>query len=114
MVIGLLLCVSSITLTAENLSAHIASPEQYTLLLENESVLVLKMVLQPGESDQIHHHNNETVYFQRGGRLTITEAGKPFTVDIPDGHVMWHRAWTHQVTNVGATEVIAIIVEEKR
>ena len=76
--------------------------------------MVLKMVLQPGEEDLPHHHHNETVYFQKGGTLRITEDdGKSFEANVPDGHIMWHKAWTHQVTNVGDTEVIAIIVEER-
>jgi mannose-6-phosphate isomerase-like protein (cupin superfamily) len=95
-------------------SAHIESPDHYELLLENERVLVLKMVLQPGEADLAHHHQNETVYFQKGGTLLITEDnGKSFEANVPDGHVMWHQAWSHQVTNVGDTEVVAIIVEER-
>ena len=93
--------------------AHIASPKQYALLLENDSVVVLKMVLKPGEADLIHSHRNETVYFQKGGKLRIIENGKAIEVEVPDGHVMWHEAWTHQVTNIGSTEVIAVIVEEK-
>lgn len=44
----------------------------------------------------------------------ITEDnGKSFEANVPDGHVMWHQAWSHQVTNVGDTEVVAIIVEER-
>ncbi|GAA5216843.1 hypothetical protein ACFSJ3_13280 [Corallincola platygyrae] len=94
--------------------AHIASPEQYQLLLENEQVLVLKMVLQPGEADTIHRHHDETVYFEKGGTLTITEGdGKSIVAEVPDGHVMWHPAWVHQVTNSGDTTVVAIIVEKK-
>lgn len=95
-------------------SAHLASAEQYELLLENEEVLVLKMVLAPGEADRTHRHNNETVYFERGGELRITEpGGEVVEVTVPDGHVMWHQAWVHQVTNVGDSEVVAIIVESK-
>ncbi len=33
---------------------------------------------------------------------------------IPDGHVMWHEEWTHQVENVGSSDVRAIIVEAKQ
>lgn len=95
-------------------AAHVASPDQYRVLVDNPEVLVLKMVLQPGESDVMHHHHNETVYFQQGGELTITEAGGATIVaDVPDGHVMWHANWSHQVTNSGETEVVAIIVEDK-
>ncbi|WP_315982513.1 hypothetical protein [Aliamphritea spongicola] len=99
---------------AEDKPAHIASPEQYTLLLENDSVLVLKMVLQPGEADAQHHHQDETVYFLKGGHLTITEGDQTLNISVPDGHTMWHEAWTHQVTNTGNSEVIAIIVEARR
>ena len=75
---------------------------------------MLQMVLQPGESDAMHRHHNETVYFEKGGQLTITQPnGKSFQANVPDGHVMWHEAWTHQVTNSGESEVVAIIVEDK-
>ncbi len=94
--------------------AHIASPDQYQVLLENEQVLVLKMVLEPGEADLVHRHHNETVYFQNGGTLSIANPdGEAMEVEVPDGHVMWHEAWAHQVTNVGDTQVVAIIVEAK-
>ncbi|MBW4933170.1 hypothetical protein [Marinobacter sp. F4206] len=95
-------------------AAHIASPDYYTVLKENNQVLVLKMVLEPGESDAMHRHNNETVYFQQGGQLSIEPLnGDTLEAWVPDGHVMWHQAWTHRVTNVGADTVIAIIVEDK-
>ena len=94
--------------------ANAASPDQYEVLLENPEVLVLKMVLEPGESDNMHSHMNETVYFERGGTLTITgESGDSMVAEVPDGHVMWHRAWSHQVTNTGSSTVVAIIVEDK-
>lgn len=95
-------------------SGHVASPQHYDLLLDNERALVLKMVLKPGESDSFHRHNNETVYFEKGSKLRIeTLGGETIIADIPDGHVMWHEAWTHRVTNLGEKTAIAIIVEEK-
>lgn len=106
--------LSSAVMAGEYQAAHIVSPNHYQVLLENEQVLVLKMVLKPGESDVMHRHHNETVYFQRGGKLTIAETnGTLIEAEIPDGHVMWHKAWSHQVTNSGTTEVVAIIVEQK-
>ncbi|NHN38984.1 hypothetical protein G8764_16870 [Pseudomaricurvus alcaniphilus] len=106
--------IASVSSAQEFSLAHIASPEHYNLVMENEHVLVLKMVLKPGDADHAHRHHNETVYIQKGGQITITEKnGKSFVADIPDGHVMWHEAWAHQVSNTGDTEVIAIIVEQK-
>lgn len=93
--------------------AHVESPKHYTLLLENESVLVLKMTLQPGEEDNWHKHNAETVYFEDGGKAIIKTADKAMTLEIPDGYVMWHDEWEHQVKNIGDTTITAIIVEAK-
>jgi len=111
----LLVSIAPCVVMAEDVhnAAHLVSPEQYSLLFENEHVLVLQMILKPGEADITHSHSNETVYFEKGGQLTIVENSKPFVVDVPDGHVMWHKAWSHQVTNTGDTVVKAIIVEEK-
>tara|TARA_B100001063_G_scaffold225280_1_gene233962 strand:- start:794 stop:1162 length:369 start_codon:yes stop_codon:yes gene_type:complete len=113
--LGMLLLVNALVSNAQGFDlAHVSSPDQYSVLLENDQVLVLKMVLKPGESDKAHRHHDETIYFQKGGQLTITEEnGKSFIANVPDGHVMWHAAWAHQVSNTGDTEVIAIIVEHK-
>lgn len=98
--------------------AHEASPDIYTVLTENETVLVLRMELAPGQSDALHRHHAETVYFERGGSLAIEQYSngayaEPVAATVPDGHVMWHDAWAHRVTNVGETPVVAIIVEQK-
>lgn len=94
-------------------AANIASPNNYEILLKNDSVFVLEMVLNPRESDSMHHHNNETVYFEKGGNLRITTPdGDSKDFLISDGHVMWHPAWSHQVTNIGESAVKAIIVED--
>lgn len=95
-------------------AAHVASPEHYEKQLDNEHVLVLKMTLEPGESDNWHSHRAETVYFEKGGSAIIRTESKEMSLDIPDGHVMWHDAWEHQVTNIGNSSIVAIIVEQKR
>lgn len=113
--LGLILAITQSALAEKQFeSGHIESPSQYEMLFENERVLVLRMVLKPGESDSFHYHNNETVYFQQGSKLKIeTKGGEIIEADVPDGHVMWHEAWTHRVTNLGDKTAIAIIVEEK-
>ena len=42
------------------------------------------------------------------------EDGSVVEMELPDGATMWHEAWTHQVTNIGDTEIRAIIVESKK
>ena len=91
-----------------------ASPNNYKMLMENEQVRVLEMTLKAGESDQVHSHPSETVYFVKGGKVKIhLPDGGVADADIPDGHVMWHEEWTHRVENVGSSDVHAIIVEAK-
>jgi len=92
-----------------------ASPRNYKLLLENEHVRVLEMSLKAGESDDVHSHPSETVYFVKGGKVNIhLPDGAIAEAELPDGHVMWHEAWTHRVQNVGASDIYAIIVESRQ
>lgn len=113
-VIAALTCSSLLAQETSVPAAYVASPDVYQVLLENDEVLVLKMVLQPGQSDNWHKHNTETVYFEQGGHAQIkTAEDKVVTLDIPDGFVMWHEQWQHQVTNTGKTPITAIIVEKK-
>ena len=90
------------------------SPGNYRLLFENDHVRVLEMSLRAGECDETHSHPAETVYFVRGGQARIRLVdGSSAEVDLPDGHVMWHAPWTHQVANLGTTDIRAVIVESK-
>ncbi|WNC67037.1 hypothetical protein RI845_10905 [Thalassotalea nanhaiensis] len=98
---------------AASVHAHLASPDKYEVLLENEQVLVLRMTLKPGEQDKWHKHNAETVYFEAGGKVKITTRKGANTLDIADGFTMWHESWEHQVTNIGDNTITAIIVEQK-
>jgi|SRR3990170_7799741 len=92
-----------------------ASPSNYKSLLENEHVRVLQMDLKAGQSDEMHSHPDETVYFVRGSKVKIhLSDGETLEADLPDGHVMWHEEWTHRVENVGSSDILAIIVESKR
>ena len=90
------------------------SSKNYKLLFENEHVRVLEMNLKAGEIDVTHSHPSETVYFLKGSKAKIhLPDGGVAEADIPDGHVMWHEAWTHQVENIGTSDIRAIIVESK-
>lgn len=91
------------------------SPNQYKLLLENDHVRVLGMDLKAGETDELHSHPSETVYFIKGSKARIhLPDGGTAELEIPDGHVMWHEAWTHRVENIGTADIRAIIVESKQ
>lgn len=90
------------------------SPGNYRVLLEDERVRVLEMTLGPGAIDEPHSHPSETVFFVKGGKLRIKDfGGETFEAELPDGAVLSHEAWTHQVQNVGKSTVRAVIVESK-
>ena len=90
------------------------SGKNYKTLMENDQVRVLEMTLNVGETDITHSHPDETVYFVSGGKVKIhLPGGDAMEAELPDGHVMWHEAWTHTVENIGTTNIKAIIVENK-
>ena len=90
------------------------SPDVYTVLFENDSVRVLDMTLAAGQTDVEHSHTDETVIFVKGGSAHIAMPdGNSMDAELPDGHIMWHEAWTHTVSNTGDSEIKAIIVESK-
>ncbi len=90
------------------------SPANYKVLLENERVRVVEMSLTAGEMDQTHSHPAETVYFVKGGRVRLhLPDGGTAEAEFPDGGVMWHEPWTHQVENIGNSDIRAIIVEDQ-
>ena len=90
------------------------SPSHYKTLRENDEVKVLEMTLGVGQKDEVHSHHNETVYFVRGGKVRVhMPNGATAELEPPDGFMMWHEAWTHQVENIGSTDIHAIVVESK-
>ncbi|MEE8518656.1 MAG: cupin domain-containing protein [Dehalococcoidia bacterium] len=90
------------------------SAANYKTLWEEGNRRVVEMTLKAGDSDIQHSHPNEVVYFITGGKVRITlENGESMEAELPDGHVMDHEPWTHQVTNIGTTDVRAIIYETK-
>ena len=105
-------------LVKEKTTAYIdpveVSPDVYSVLFENDTVRVLDMTLPAGQSDVEHSHTAETVIFVKGGNAHIAlPDGNAMDAELPDGHIMWHEAWTHTVSNTGDTEIKAIIVESK-
>jgi hypothetical protein len=42
------------------------------------------------------------------------EDGSIAEMELPDGATICHKAWTHYVTNIGDTQIRAIIVESKK
>ena len=39
-------------------------------------------------------------------------AGTTTEAAFPDGSVMWHEPWTHQVETIGDADILGVIVED--
>ena len=89
------------------------------VLLENETVEVVRLTYPVGSESGMHTHihPNRAVYFVKGGRIELIpfDEQKPGSViDAPDGKVLFVQATTHNVRNIGDTEVILIETEIKQ
>lgn len=102
-------------MTATYIDPLNTAAQHYRALFENEHVRVLEMNLPAGEKDNEHSHPDETVIFLQGSKVRVhLPGGETAELEFPDGHVMWHEPWTHQVENIGDTDIRAIIVEGKQ
>lgn len=99
----------------QHVDALIASPDIYTLLLENEHVRVLEYLIEPGEREAWHTHPPKAIYVASGGKLRITtEDGKSFVVDENTGDAAWMNAvGRHYGENVGTTPIRIVLLEVK-
>ena len=91
------------------------APKQYSVLLENDRVRVLKGCLKPGEKLPMHSHPARVIYelADHQSRFTFPDA-PPVESRSTAGEVKWGNPVTHSEENIGTTEGCALIVELKR
>jgi mannose-6-phosphate isomerase-like protein (cupin superfamily) len=88
------------------------------VLLDNSEVQVVRLTYPPGSESGMHGHEypNRVIYVVRGGVLEMIpgNGAKPMqTVEVTDGQVAYVPAMTHNVRNVGDSEVVLIETEIK-
>jgi len=88
------------------------------VLLENESVEVVRLTYPVGTESGTHSHiyPNRVVYFVKGGKLELIPKDKlkhPTVLNVPDGKTLFLPATTHNVRNIGDTEVVIVETEIK-
>ena len=89
-----------------------SSTDQYKLLLWDGNRRMYEMRLAAGEKDTLHSHQESLVYFIKGGKLRLNvRDGEPRELGVEDGATTVYEPWTGSVTNVGETDVHAIIFE---
>ncbi len=88
------------------------------VLLDNEAVEIVRLTYPPGSESGMHTHEypNRAAYFVRGGLLeAVTEDPQqaPQVIEAPDGSAIYLPAATHNVRNIGETEIVIIETEIK-
>ena len=90
------------------------APHLYKVLFENERVRLLEVIMQAGDSSEMHSHPDNLIYVLSGGKVTFTApSGEARDLDVPEGASMWMDATDHATNNVGGTTVRALFFEPK-
>ena len=88
------------------------------VLLNNDKVEVVRLTYPPGTESGMHTHvhPNRTVYFVQGGKLELVPKDPNETskiLEVSAGKLLFLLATTHNVKNIGETEVVLIENEIK-
>ena len=92
------------------------SPDVYEVLLDNETVKVMKVSFAPGQSDSMHDHYPFTFHLLDGGKAQVTMPdGTINERQIPGGFTGHNgQGVRHQVKNIGSEEINIILIEHKK
>jgi len=88
------------------------------VLLDNSDVEVVRLTYPVGTESGMHTHihPNRVVYFVKGGTLKLVpkdKMQKPKILNVPDGKTLFLPTTTHNVKNIGNTEVVIVETEIK-
>lgn len=82
-------------------------------LLENDRVRVLSSVIGPGERKAMHSHPDHVIYVVKGGKVRSTSSEGSQDLDLVRGEALFMGPMSHEVTNIGDTEVDLVVFEIK-
>jgi mannose-6-phosphate isomerase-like protein (cupin superfamily) len=111
--------LASLILTAVSLTCLAAAPEAIReVLLDNEAVEVVRLTYPVGSESGMHTHvhPNRVAYVVSGGILEMVPEDRSQatqSVEVADGQAIYLPAATHNIRNIGETEVVIIEVELK-
>jgi quercetin dioxygenase-like cupin family protein len=93
-----------------------AAIDGHTLVLENDRVRVERLVLEPGQSTNLHEHSSMGLgVVVSGSKATVESPGqKSQAVEFKPGDFGWHEAkTTHRLKNSGKTRLEIVDIEWK-
>jgi quercetin dioxygenase-like cupin family protein len=88
----------------------------HSIVLENDRVRIERLILEPGQSTNVHTHNLSALsVFLTKAKVRIESPGaKPETIEYKPGDFRWRAApVTHSIKNIGSTRFEAVGVDWK-
>ena len=89
------------------------TPEQATLLFENDYVMLALFAIEPGEVIPSHYGRNRAVYALNDFKMKTTEGEQSIIEEPRMGTIHWHPEGIHSAKNVGDTTARFIVVFRK-
>lgn len=88
------------------------------VLLDNEAIEVVRLTYPVGSESGMHTHihPNRVVFFVKGGKLELipeSQLEQRKVIDVADGKTLYLPATTHNVKNIGNTEIVIVETEIK-
>jgi quercetin dioxygenase-like cupin family protein len=115
--LGLRLVAGSVLLVAAAAQAQDVvqvAGDSHSVLIDNAQVRVLSVTIRPGQKAPMHSHPANVSYVISGARLRITTPdGKNVEKEPKTGTTTWSEATTHEVENIGTTELKQVQIELK-
>ena len=111
--------IASLILIAASMTSLAAPPAAVReVLLDNPAVEVVRLTYPVGSESGMHTHEHPSrvAYVVSGGVLEIvSEDGSQATqpLEVADGQAIYLPAATHNVRNIGETEVVIVEIELK-
>lgn len=84
------------------------------MIIENDRVRVVDTLFKPNDKAPMHSHPDHVVYVLKSGKLKITTSGETNVFDLMAGQAIFFEAQSHEVENVGKTDVDLLVVELKK
>lgn len=88
------------------------------ILIDNDKIQLVRLTYPVGSESGMHTHEfaNRTVYFVKGGKIKLVPEDQNksnTTLVVEDGKALYMPANTHNVINIGTTDIVIIENEIK-
>jgi beta-alanine degradation protein BauB len=91
------------------------APNNYKVVLDNDTVRVCEVTAKAGEKIATHSHPDHMVYAVTAGKIKFTYPdGKTKDVEMKAGDAQFIKAETHATENIGAGDLKVVVVELKK